>query len=342
MREDEDLFDINNRRYTGSKYKLIDWIKNLIEENCPGNVFCDIFAGTGVVTDSVLDIYNKFIINDFLYSNEVIYKGFYLQEYFDWDKIEAYKKKYTLLNPDTLEENYVSINYGDKFFRNEDAKIIGVIREDIENERSALNEKEYYILLASLIYSLDKAANTVGHYDAYIKNKEIKTKFNFELIMPKKLPNKAIHIYRRDANELANEIETDVTFIDPPYNSRQYSRFYHVLENIAQWKKPDLYGIALKPEPENMSEYCKTAAPIVLKDLILKLKTKYIVLTYNNTYNSKSSSSKNKITLEEIEEILNEVGKTKKFEKSHQFFNAGKTEFSNHKEYLFITEVGEK
>ena len=39
-------FEIWNRRYTGSKYKLADWITALIQENCRGASFCDIFAGT--------------------------------------------------------------------------------------------------------------------------------------------------------------------------------------------------------------------------------------------------------------------------------------------------------
>lgn len=39
-----------------------------------------------------------------------------------------------------------------------------------------------------------------------------------------------------DANQLVRKVKADIAFIDPPYNSRQYSRFYHILENIVQWK----------------------------------------------------------------------------------------------------------
>ena len=151
--------------------------------------------------------------------------------------------------------------------------------------------------------------------------------------------NQKIDIYRCDANKLAKEIKSDIAFIDPPYNSRQYSRFYHVLENITKWEKPELYGTALKPKEENMSEYCKTSAPKIFEDLIENLKVKYIVVTYNNTYNSKSSSSKNKITLEEIQEVLQKKGDTKVFSKPYRFFNAGKTNLKDHKEYVFITKV---
>ena len=39
------------------------------------------------------------------------------------------------------------------------------------------------------------------------------------------------------------------------------------------------------------------------KDLISNLQCKYIAVSYNNTYSPKSSSSRNKIQLEEIEEV---------------------------------------
>ena len=95
----------------------------------------------------------------------------------------------------------------------------------------------------------------------------------------------------------------------------------------------------MKPKEENMSEYCRISAPKAFKNLIDSLKVKYVVVTYNNTYNSKSSSSKNKITLEEIKSILDKKGETKIFDKPYKFFNAGKTELKNHKEYVFITKV---
>ena len=55
-----------------------------------------------------------------------------------------------------------------------------------------------------------------------------------------------------------------------------------------------------------MSAYCTSSAPVAFRDLISKLNVKYIVVSYNNTYESKSGSSKNKITLEQIKSILEE------------------------------------
>lgn len=336
-------FKISNRRYTGSKLKIKDWIKNLITENCHNaKSFCDIFAGTAIVTDEMLCNYDSFVLNDLLYSNEVIYKAFYKNEAFDIQKLFNFQNKYQELNKDNLLDNYVSINFGGKYFELGDAKAIGFIRQDIEDNKLILNEREYCILIASLLYSFDKCANTVGHYEAYFKNKEIVRSFKYELITPYDtlVLNKKFEIYRQDANILANNIASDIVYIDPPYSSRQYSRFYHVLENITKWDKPELFGSALKPAPENMSEYCSSSAKDAFSDLISKLNCKYIVVSYNNTYNSKSKSSENKMKLEDIVEILSKKGITKKFEMPFKAFNAGKTNIENHKELVFITEVG--
>lgn len=334
-------FNIWNRRYTGSKFKLVDWIVDLIQENCTGESFCDIFGGTGVVAAKILPHMKVLYINDLLYANELSYKAFFGKEKVNYDIIEKFSKKYSDLKVEKIKENYISKNYGGKFFSNNDAKLIGYIREDIE-KAEIINQQERNILLTSLIYSADKSANTVGHYDAYIKGKEFRDKFKFDLINPVNSKNKDIVITREDANVLAENLVCDIVYIDPPYNSRQYSRFYHVLENIVTWKKPELEGIALKPPMENMSEYCRSNAKFAFEDLIMKLNCQYIVISYNNTYLSKSKSSRNKIEFEDMVNILNKKGTVLKFERKHQFFNAGKTKFNDHKEYVYIVKVGIK
>lgn len=331
-------YNLENRRYIGNKNKLMNWISGLLEEYTTGNTFFDVFAGTGTVSKYILPKYNKIILNDFLFSNNVIFKAFFEKKNYDKNKILDYQHLFQEIKINSEDDNYFVDNYGGKFFSEHDAKIIGEIRTKIANAND-LNEKERAILLASLIYSLDKIANTVGHYDAYRKKENIKNKFIFELINPLDTSGKEIEIYREDSNKLVRNIFADIAFIDPPYNSRQYSRFYHLLENIVKWDKPALEGIAMKPPVENMSEYSKTKAPEIFDDLIKNLKAKYIVVTYNNTYKSKSNSSKNKITHEQILHSLNNIGNTQTFEIPFQFFNAGKTYLKDHKEFVFITEV---
>lgn len=334
----QSTFRLESRRYIGCKAKLVDWIFDIIQkETSDCHSFCDIFAGTGSVANRAFTLYDHVIVNDFLFSNNIIYKAFFQSSDWSKDKIIDLLDQYNSIDPDTLVDNYFSVNFGDKFFDLKTSRLIGFIREDIEALRSDLTEKEYAILLASLIYSIDRLANTLGHYEAYIK----------KAIVPRKLILRMVNvgsfegaeIYQEDSNLLARSISSDIVYIDPPYNSRQYSRFYHLLENLVKWEKPKLFGSAMKPKEENMSNYCRSSAFSAFQDLVANIDARYLVVSYNNTYKSKSSSSENKIKLEQIEEALNNCGETHIYHHSYSPFNSGKTEFEDHKEYLFVTHV---
>lgn len=332
---------MESRRYIGSKAKLTEWIMSVIAASTDhAHTFCDIFAGTGTVSHSAINTYDKVVVNDFLYSNNVIYKAFFGPGEWDEDKLYEIITRYNALNPDELQDNYFSENYGGKFYEYGLSKQIGHIRQDIEDIRGTLTEKEYCILLATLIYNIDRLANTVGHFDAYIK-KPIKTQPLRMRLIDVQTSDK-VEIHQCDSNELARTIDTDVVYIDPPYNSRQYCRFYHLYETLVKWDKPTLYGTALKPAPENMSRYCTSKAVNSFEDLVANLHTRYLVVSYNNTYHSKSKSSENKIRLEDIRRILEMCGDTEVHEHSHAAFNTGKTEFEDHKELLFVTKVDDK
>lgn len=331
-------YRLENRRYIGCKAKLADWIFGLVQEETKNvHVFCDIFAGTGSVSDKAIHLYESVIMNDFLYSNNILYKAFFAEGNCNEQKMLELLDAFNSIDPQKINDNYFSINYGGKYFDMLSAKLIGHIRDVIEDIKCTLTEKEYCILIASLIYSMDKIANTLGHFEAYIK-KDIKPrKFIMRMIDFQKI--KGIQIFQEDANVLARRVHTDIVYMDPPYNSRQYSRFYHVYVVLVKWDKPELKGIARKPKEEHMSDYCRVKAYDAFTDLVAHIDSRYIVVSYNNTYKSKSTSSQNKIKLEQIQDVLSKCGKTKVFTHSYNPFNAGKTEFDDHKEYLFITEV---
>ena len=336
--ENYKYYNLESRRYIGNKAKLTNWIMDIINEHTGGyDSFFDVFAGTASVSKAAIPYATRIIMNDFLVSNNIIYKAFFGAGDYNLNKLHSIVQMFNKLKPDSIKDNYFSKNFGDKFFDYKNAKVIGYIREAIESKREELTEKEYAILLTSLIYSIDKIANTVGHFDAYIKKQIKYNPLTIQLIKP--LEHDNVEIYQEDSNLLAERVTADVAYIDPPYNSRQYSRFYHIYENLISWKKPELFGVAMKPKAENMSAYCTTSAPDTFRDLIQKLNVRYIVVSYNNTYDSKSGSSKNKITLEQIKSILEERGETYVYDCQHKCFNTGKTEFADHKELLFITEV---
>ncbi len=339
---EERRFSLESRRYIGCKTKLIDWIFNLINEHTHDvHSFCDIFAGTGVVAHRALQTYERVIVNDFLHSNNVMYRAFFAPTEWNEERVKSIIEEFNSVNPDKIRGNYFSYYFGGKYFDVDTAKKVGYIREHLQKMKSGLTTKEYSILLASLIYSIDRRANTIGHFEAYIK-RVIPYQSPFELRMIDVQSYGGVEIHQEDANQLARSVDVDLTYLDPPYNSRQYSRFYHVYENLVQWKKPQLFGTALKPKEENMSDYCRNAAFTAFTDLVSHIKSRYLVVSYNNTYHSKSTSSENKIKLEQLEEVLNKCGNTQVFNHEFKAFNSGKTEFDDHREYLFITEVDDE
>lgn len=127
------------------------------------------FAGTACVSNRALQKYNRVIINDSLLSNNVIYNGFWATGQWNKDKLNEIITYYNALDANVINENYFSKNFGGKFFEHNIAKLIGYICQDIEDMKFELTEKEYNILLATLIYNIDRLTNTVGHFDAYIK-----------------------------------------------------------------------------------------------------------------------------------------------------------------------------
>lgn len=335
------MLSIENRRYIGSKRSLKEAIFNLVEE-CVGKkhyVFADLFAGTGLVSEYFLSKGKDVIVNDILFSNYVAYQAWLGKGKINKKKLESIVEEFNRLDAKRLKENYFSKIYGGKYFASFDARKIGYIRERIARLR--LTQREQYILITSLMYTADKIANTVGHFEHYLSQKPKFKDFKMQLPTLKK-SNSKVQIFMQDANRLVHNIVCDVAYIDPPYNARQYVNFYHVLENLARWDKPtEFEGTSMKFKRQHLkSDYSKSKAPQAMRDLVNNIKAKYIVVSYNNTYSAKSTASNNRISQKELEQILQERGKiVLKKEFNHRFFNSGKTNFKNHKERLYVCKI---
>lgn len=333
---DDDILKISNRRYLGSKQKLLPFIEEVINDNTSDiKTVADIFGGTGVVADLFRKKGCKIIINDILKSNKIIYNTWFGTQKVDYNKI---KHIITELNEiKSTDDNYVSINFGNSYFSNENAKLIGEIRQQIENYE--INEREKSFLLTSLLYAMDKVANTVGHYDAYRKKMDSFQKLHLKV--PELINNKYNEIYNEDANDLVKKIKADLVYIDTPYNSRQYGDAYHLLENIVNWEKPKVTGVAKKmiDRSSTKSLYSTKKAPEAFDELIQNIDAKYILVSYNNMAKKGNGRSNAKISNEEIINSLKKRGTVQVFETPFKVFTTGKTDIENHKELLYLCTI---
>lgn len=337
------MFNINNRRYIGSKARMLNFIDEVIKkEKIEFSSFFDLFGGTGIVGDYFNNQKTKVYVNDLLKSNYLSYLAWFGNDKIDKKKLEDIINKYNSLK--NLKDNYFSINFGDTYFSKNNCKRIGYIREDIENKylNNEINTRERAILITSLLYAMDKIANTVGHYDAYRKNGDLDKKLELCMLdLKSNTNNKNNKIFNEDSNELVRNIKADIVYVDPPYNSRQYSDAYHLLENVATWEKQEVFGVAKKMKRNGIkSKYCSVSAPLAFKDLIENINAKYIIVSYNNMGTKGAGRSQAKISDEDIMNALSSKGKVKVYETDFNQFNTGKTHIDNHKERLFICKVG--
>jgi adenine-specific DNA-methyltransferase len=225
-----------------------------------------------------------------------------------------------------------------EYFSDDNGKKIDTIRIEIERLKSIkdIDDSLYFYLLASLLESADKVANTASVYGAFLKKLKKSAQKELVLVGAEYSESSNIHsVYNCNANELIKTIEGDILYLDPPYNHRQYGANYHLLNTIAKYDNFIPKGKTGMREYEK-SLYCsKRYICDVFEDLIKNAKFKYIFLSYNN---------EGLMSLDDIATIMGKYGKyTSDIKQEYQRFMADKKENRNFNsnmtyEYLHILE----
>lgn len=205
-------------------------------------IFCDIFAGTGIVGRTFKTSVKRVISNDTEYYSYVLNKN-YIENHKPIEDTEAFISELNslpLTSDGFIYKNYCLGGSGERrYFSDENGKKIDAIRTKIEEWKNSdkINSNMYYFLLCSLLESADKVANTASVYGAYLKN--LKKSAQKKLVLEPseyEINGNEHQIFNKDANELITEISGDILYLDPPYNSRQYGANYHLLNTIAEYK----------------------------------------------------------------------------------------------------------
>ncbi|MDR3331433.1 MAG: Dam family site-specific DNA-(adenine-N6)-methyltransferase [Synergistaceae bacterium] len=306
-------------RYIGGKSHLLGDIEAVISENTTRreSVFCDIFSGTGSVARHFKPRYEVHS-NDILHFSYVIQKATIennrrptfsrLAQIGIVDPIK-FLEEADIAQPGQsfffVADNYAPNEHCDRMYISKrNAVRVDFIRNTIEawNESGLIDEIEYYYLLASLIEGVPYVSNITGTYGAYLKKWDKRALKAFEMARLDVVDNgRANHSYNTDANKLIRELEGDILYIDPPYNSRQYAPNYHLLETISRYDYPEVRGVTgIRPYDDAKSAFCvKSEVLEVFDDLIAKAKFANIVLSY---------STDGLMTSEQIETVLKRHG----------------------------------
>lgn len=284
-------------RYIGSKARMLDNIQEVISRYTRNvRTVTDIFAGTGVVSRYFKESGYTVFSNDILYFSYVINRGVMgmnepvparLHSIIHYlNNLKVADCPWFEIENAFIYQNYSPHgNCSRMYFQCENALKIDLIRQGIEQFRNQITEAEYFYLLALLINAVPYVSNITGTYGAYLKYWDKRTYNSLTLEEIEIRPGVAgCRFFNMDAASLAGEVASDLMYLDPPYNGRQYLPNYHILETIARYDYPEIKGVTgVRIDPTRMSDFCRKAkAEDAFRKLFGSLECRYILLSYNN------------------------------------------------------------
>jgi adenine-specific DNA-methyltransferase len=321
--------DTQGIKYTGSKREILPVLLELIK---PLNVktVLDGFSGTTRVSQALKQAGYTVYANDIADWSKVFGECYLLNR----KPVSYYLPLIGRLNNLPGKYGWFSENYGGepnggsatqkdgrkRIWQLHNTKKLDAIREEID--KIAKDEIEKSVLLTSLIIAMDKVDSSVGHQVSYLKKWAPRAYNTMKMEVPRLIiDNKPHQVYQKDIFDLADDIEVDLAYYDPPYGSSnelmppsrvRYASYYHIWKTICLNDEPKLVGVANRREDvgdtisgsvfeefrkNNEGQYIVIEA---IEKLIKDTPAKYVILSYNNN---------GRATFQAIKDILKNLKK---------------------------------
>ena len=343
-------------RYIGSKNNVLDFLENTIVD-CVGSlsnrVFADLFAGTTVVSKYMKKRNCKIISNDYMAFSYIFQIAWIFNnsppEFKNLRKVglNGYENVLEYLNSFNCIEGFFYKEYskqGSKkyshyqrnYFSEKNAKKIDSILDCLQQwkKNNLVDFIEECVLRTSLIDAVTKISNISGTYGAFLK-KDDNRKYKELYLEPIEFISSDYknESYNCDIFDIINKIQGEILYLDPPYNSRQYPPYYHILETISLDDTPQIYGkTGRRPYKDKLSPLCiKNKALESLVFIIKKANFEHIFLSY---------STEGLVPLKILFEALSKIGKTELFQKKYRRYksNSNGNQLSQLREVIFYVK----
>jgi adenine-specific DNA-methyltransferase len=303
-------------KYIGSKAALLDEIVSFVEEHVPGPArFLDVFTGTTRVAQAFRAKGWTVASSDLSWAAEAYAHAFLVRTADSGARIPALIEELRSVPAaaDWLTKSYCDVIAADggivKMWTPANGAIADAMRNTIAEWKKSkrITHHESMILVACLIFALDRVDSSVGVQQAYLKSWATRAKSPIDL---KDLPFPAGPRGSHNVGDALKIVygECDVAYIDPPYSPHSYATYYHIWDSITRWDKPAV-GLKTNRRADRISGLgfddkmhspwnSKKEALQAFLELIERLPAKAVVISY---------SDESLVPLDKLESALKEL-----------------------------------
>lgn len=268
-------------KYIGSKRTLIPLLEKVVAR-LPVRTACDLFAGTTRAGQGMRRVGLEVLSNDVASYSEALGQAYIAAGDREREDIAPILADLARLPG---RDGYFTQTFcrDSRYFQPHNGVRVDAIRDAIDSFE--LDPVRRGLVLTSLMEAADRVDSTTGLQMAYLKQWAQRSFNDLELRLPARVDGPRGTVVRSDANELAATLDTDLVYIDPPYNQHSYFSNYHIWETLMRWDAPEPYGIAMKRLDcrVNKSDYnSKRRARAAFDGLLDRLNVPWMVVSFNN------------------------------------------------------------
>ena len=171
-----------------------------------------------------------------------------------------------------------------KFFTIKNARHLDSVLAAIRKwaRQGLISKTERWYLLASAIDAADRVANTAGTYYAHLNTFYRKARRPLMLRPIEICNNGHVNSVRKcDASKRVQTV-TDVLYLDPPYNERDYGSYYHLPEMLASDQTSRVSGRSGQPvlRPRRSPCCSRSTATEHLRKVLRQARARVVILHY--------------------------------------------------------------
>lgn len=172
-----------------------------------------------------------------------------------------------------------------RYFHPDNGARIDAMRDRIE--AMALEPELKAVVLVSLMEAADRVDSTAGVQMAYMKRWAPRALKPLELRLPDLVPSVGApcRATQGDAVAMAEEVEAELIYLDPPYNQHSYLANYHVWESLVLWDRPETYGIANKRVDVKTRKSAFNSRPGIgpaLQSVVERVRAPNLIVSFND------------------------------------------------------------